>query len=382
VPLGAFLSGGIDSSLVAALMQKTSTAPIRTFTIGFDDEFYDEARHAKEVARHLGTEHTEWSVTAREALRVIPTIPTVYDEPFSDPSQIPTCVISEFTRRHVTVALSGDGGDELFAGYRRYFQCMSLWRRANMFPRPVRKLAGLAMTLGARCPAVDPLVRALKPFLPEDWTSRPASDLLAKLSMVVKGDTPYTFYRSLTSHWARPVDMVLGGSELRTHASDPSLFADVGQDFTRQMMYLDMMMYHPDDILAKVDRASMAVGLEARVPFIDHRVVEFAASLPMEYLLHRGKGKRILREILYKYVARDLVDRPKKGFGVPLASWLRGELRDWGEEYLSERRLSREGYLYPRAVREKWTEHVSGNRNWQHHLWDVLMFETWLDAQS
>ncbi|MCE2509641.1 MAG: asparagine synthase (glutamine-hydrolyzing) [Alphaproteobacteria bacterium] len=373
VPLGAFLSGGIDSSTVTALMQAQSEQPIRTFTIGFHEEAYDEAKDAKRVAGHLGTEHTELYVEPRDALEVIPKLPLIYDEPFADSSQIPTFLVSELTRQHVKVALSGDGGDELFAGYNRYFWAEALWRKLRLLPKPAR--GGMAMAIRALSPAQwDGIFGIVPPRL----RPRLAGDKLHKLADVFALSSREALYRQLLTHWAEPASLVHGGKEPTGILWDAGV-ADEFPDFTERMQFLDSVTYLPDDILTKVDRASMRVGLEARVPLLDHRVVEFVWRLPGSMKVRKGEGKWLLRRVLDRYVPKALVERPKMGFGVPIDSWLRGPLRDWGEALLSERRLREEGFFDPEPIRQKWQEHLGGKRNWQYPLWDVLMFQAWLE---
>ena len=373
VPLGAFLSGGIDSSTITALMQAQSERPIRTFTIGFHEEAYNEAKNAKKVAEHLGTEHTELYVEPRDALDVIPKLPLIYDEPFADSSQIPTFLVSELTRNHVTVALSGDGGDELFAGYNRYFWAEALWRKLQLLPKPARR--GMAMILHALPPAHWDRIFGI---VPSRLRPRLAGDKLHKLADLFALSDRDALYRQLLTHWDAPASLVHGGKEPTGILWDTDL-ANEFSDFTERMQFLDSVTYLPDDILTKVDRASMQVGLEARVPLLDHRVVEFVWRLPRTMKVRRGKGKWLLRQILDRYVPRALVERPKMGFGVPIDSWLRGPLRDWGETLLAERRLREEGFFKPEPIRRKWQEHLSGKRNWQYLLWDVLMFQAWLE---
>jgi asparagine synthase (glutamine-hydrolysing) len=376
VPLGAFLSGGVDSSTVVALMQTQSSRPVKTFTIGFHEEGYDEAQHAKLVARHLGTEHTELYVMPKEAMDVIPRLPALYDEPFSDSSQIPTFLVSELARRHVTVSLSGDGGDELFGGYNRYFWATNIWRRVGWVPQPLR--AALAGALTALPPSAwNGVFRGLSRFLPVDWRYASPGDKLHKLAEVLAVRTPEEIYLGLVSHWKQPTEIVCGTHEPPTVLTDSARWADL-PDFEQRMMYLDQMTYLPDDILTKVDRAAMAVSLETRVPLLDHRVVEFAWSLPLSMKIRHGQGKWLLRQVLYRHVPKELMERPKMGFGVPIDMWLRGPLKGWAEELLDEARMQREGYFNPRPIREKWEEHLSGRRNWSYYLWDVLMFQAWL----
>jgi asparagine synthase (glutamine-hydrolysing) len=380
VPLGAFLSGGIDSSTVVALMQAQSSRPVKTFTIGFDDEGYNEAEHAKTVARHLGTEHTEIYVSPDDALNVIPKLPSLYDEPFSDSSQIPTYLVSQLTKKHVAVSLSGDGGDELFGGYNRYFWGRSIWKGIGWMPKPLRCLGGKGLTVLS--PQVwDALFHKLGSLLPHNVRQRNPGDKLHKLGDVLAVDTPEEMYHRLVSYWQQPASLVLGATEPQTVLTDRTQWADLS-DFTQRMMYLDMVSYLPDDILVKVDRAAMGVSLETRIPFLDHRIVEFAWRVPLSMKVRDGQGKWLLRQVLYRYVPSELVERPKTGFGIPIDSWLRDPLREWAEGLLDERRLREEGFFDPVLIQNKWKEHLSGKRNWQYHLWDVLMFQAWLENES
>jgi len=372
VPLGAFLSGGIDSSTVVALMQANSARPVRTFSIGFREQGYDEAQHAKAVADHLGTDHTELYVEPQHALDVIPRLPDMFDEPFSDSSQIPTYLVSEMTRRHVTVALSGDGGDELFAGYVRYFQAMKLFPILARVPAPCR--AAAAAMIRMLPPSAWSTVLGLAPGR---WRMPQAGDKMHKLAGILAGEQS-GYYRYLVSHWQEPDALVRGAHEYRGLLWDPSV-SDRVPDPVERMQYLDTLTYMPDDILTKVDRASMAVSLEARVPLIDHRVVEFAWTLPASLKLRDGSGKWLLRQVLARHVPKKMIDRPKMGFGVPIDSWLRGPLRDWAETLLAEKRLGEEGFFDPAMVRAKWAEHLGGRVNNQYLLWDVLMFQAWKD---
>jgi len=380
VPLGVFLSGGIDSSTVVSLMQAQSDRPVKTFTIGFHEAVYDEARHAKAVAQRLGTEHTELYVTPTQAQDVIPRLPILYDEPFSDSSQIPTFLVSELARARVTVALSGDGGDELFGGYNRYFWSQYIWRRIGWMPRNLRVLTASAITTLAP-ETWDTILKG--PWT--KWTDAALmqcpGDKLHKIAQVLPTEDQGAFYLSLLSRWDNPAALVRAGKEPVTILTDRSRWANV-KDFRQQMMFLDTVTYLPDDILVKVDRASMGMSLEARVPLLDHRVVEFAWRLPISMKIRGGQGKWLLRQVLRKYVPMELVERPKMGFGVPIDSWLRGPLREWAENLLDERRLEKEGFFSPQPIREKWAEHLSGKRNWQYHLWNVLMFQAWLSEQG
>lgn len=371
VPLGAFLSGGIDSSTVVALMQSCSANPVKTFSIGFDESGYNEAHHAGRVARHLGTDHTELYVTPRQTMDVIPSLATMYDEPFADSSQIPTHLVSALTKQHVTVSLSGDGGDELFAGYNRYIQAKTLMRYFWAMPAGLRRsLAHLMM----RVPVG--IWNAVLQRLPVVSRYPLPGDKIHKLADVLMEDRE-EFYPRLVTHWAEPSALVPGGVEDVISQWKGSL--NVSDDFTERMQYADTLTYLPDDILTKVDRASMAASLEARVPILDHRVVEFAWRLPQHFKVRDGESKWILRQVLYRYLPKDLIDRPKMGFGVPIDQWLRGPLKDWAENLLAERNLNKFGLVEPGPVRDKWQEHLSGQRNWQYLLWDILMLQAWCE---
>ena len=376
VPLGAFLSGGIDSSTIVALMQSQSSRPVKTFTIGFHEAGYNEAEHAKAVARHLGTEHTELYVTPQEAMSVIPRLPTVYDEPFADSSQIPTLLVSELARRHVTVSLSGDAGDELFSGYTRYSVASNAWRKLNRMPRFLRNAAASAIT------AVSPEKwSSLGAMLPVSRFRHRLGDKLHKGAGVLGATSIDDLYHGLVSHWPDPDRLVIDGHESPTLLTEKNPALN-DLDPVERMMAIDLLTYLPDDILVKVDRASMAFSLESRVPMLDHRLVEFAWNLPQSLKHRDGTGKWILRQVLYRHVPKTLFDRPKMGFGVPIDSWLRGPLREWAEALLAEPRLKAEGYFEPGPIREKWAEHLDGRRNWAYHLWDILMFQSWLEAQT
>lgn len=375
VPLGAFLSGGVDSSIVVALMQKLSERSAKTFTIGFQETGYNEAEHAHVVARHLGTEHTELYITSAQAMAVIPKLPSLYDEPFADSSQIPTFLVSELARQHVTVSLSGDGGDELFGGYNRHFWAKNIWRRVGWLPQPMRAaLAGALTTLPPL--AWNGVFKGLACFLPSGWRYANPGDKLHKLAEILAVRTPEEIYLGLVSHWKNPAEVLRGAQEPATVLTDPAKWAAL-PDFEHCMMYLDQMTYLPDDILTKVDRAAMRMSLETRVPFLDHRVVEFAWSLPLSLKIRDGHGKWLLRQVLYKYIPKEIMERPKMGFGIPLDVWLRGPLKDWAETLLDETRLRNEEFFEPLAIRQKWAEHLAGRRNWSYHLWDVLMFQAW-----
>jgi asparagine synthase (glutamine-hydrolysing) len=369
VPLGAFLSGGVDSSTIVALMQKQSSIPIKTFSIGFNESSYDEARYAKKVANHLATDHTELYVTSQQAMKVIDKLPKLYDEPFSDSSQIPTYLVSTMTRQDVKVSLSGDGGDELFGGYNRYFKTHQWWDKINLLPLNLRVL----------------LSKQLLSIPPSFWDKSGSifkgvsGNRISKIAGVLSAQDEKSLYRYFTSHWDDPARVVINSKEPNTQITHPSISLNSNVE---QMMALDSKTYLPDDILTKVDRAAMGVSLETRIPLLDHRIVEFAWKLPLSMKIRNGQGKWILKELLYQYVPKDLLERPKMGFGVPIDSWLRGPLKDWAENLLDESRLKQEGYFDPNLIRKKWEEHISGSSNWQYHLWDVLMFQAWLEEQS
>lgn len=379
VPLGAFLSGGIDSTTIVALMQAQSTRPVKTFTIGFNETGYNEAEHAHTVARHLGTEHTELYVTPQDAKDIIPSLSAIYDEPFADSSQIPTCLVSRLARSHVTVSLSGDGGDELFGGYNRYFWARSLWRKLGWMPRPLRAaLAGVMTTVPPA--SWNTAFQKLGQWLPARLRYANPGDKLHKAAEILAVRSPEEIYLGLVSHWKEPAQLVPGGHEPPTLLTDPVHLVDL-PDFEHRMMYLDTVTYLPDDILTKVDRAAMSVSLETRVPLLDHRVVEFAWTLPLAMKVRHGQGKWLLRHVLYRHVPQSLMERPKMGFGVPIDHWLRGPLNDWAAALIEPGRLTSEGFFDPAPIQRKWAEHQSGGRNWSYYLWDVLMFQVWLETQ-
>lgn len=376
VPLGVFLSGGIDSSTIAALLQAESPQPIRTFTMGFLEEGFDEAAHAREVAAHLATRHTELTVTADQALAVVPRLPRIYDEPFADSSQIPTLLVAQLAREHVTVALSGDGGDEIFGGYNRHALEHGFLGKAGRLPAPLRRGASRAL----RVPSPqqwDRLARAL-PTLQRYGKPGALGNQVHRAAGLLELPNAEARYESLLTLWEAPEALVPGAREKPVLVRDRARWARL-PDFPRQMMYLDMASYLPEDILTKVDRASMAVSLETRAPFLNHDVVQFAWTLPPELKLRDGRGKWVLRQVLHRHVPPALVERPKMGFGVPLSDWLRGPLRRWAEELLEERRLREQGLLDPAPVRKRWENHLQG-RNGHHALWAVLMLQAWIDA--
>ena len=377
VPLGAFLSGGVDSSTIVALMQTQSDRPVQTFTVGFDEAGFDESPHALAVAKHLETEHHELRVTSDLARSVIPMLPKLYDEPFADSSQIPTYLVCKAARQQVTVALSGDAGDELFGGYNRYFWAERIWNQIAWLPPGARELLGAT----------------IQQLSPEAWDGL-GRMLPGKRGIARLGDKAYKLahrmktvknlddlYRSLVTEWPEEIELVKDATRLPTLLDDKSLVVGIS-DSEHRMMVWDSLTYLPDDILTKVDRAAMGVSLETRVPFLDHRVAELAWQLPLDMKIRGKQGKWALRQVLYKYVPRELIERPKAGFAIPVGQWLRGPLRDWAEALLDERRLEQEGYLKPAPIREIWQEHLSGRHDWTVRLWSVLMFQAWLEEHK
>ena len=403
VPLGAFLSGGVDSSAIVALMRQQSTRPVKTFTVGFEEAGFDESPHARAVAKHLGTDHAELFVTAAEAQAVISQLPAMYDEPFADSSQIPTHLVCRAARQHVTVALSGDAGDELFGGYNRYFWGPRIWAKLAWMPYPMRQALGAAIS-AMPVAGWDAIAKPLNTLRAgSDGVAR-LGEKLHKLARSMHGVRNLDdLYLSLVSEWQNPASVVraengkdgAGNGLPRCARNDGALSRQCERsaaihDFTvpenldpvERMMYRDSMTYLPDDILCKVDRAAMATSLETRVPFLDHRVAELAWQMPLGMKIKGGQGKWALRQVLYKHVPRELIDRPKAGFGIPVGQWLRGPLRPWAESLLDEKRLQQEGYFYPAPIRQKWAEHLAGQRDHTASLWAVLMFQAWLEENG
>lgn len=376
VPVGAFLSGGVDSSVVVALMQRHSNRPVRTYTVGFADRAFDESAEAAAVAAHLGTDHTPLLVTDHDAAEVIPRLPDIWDEPFGDVSEIPMHLVSRLARSEVTVALSGDGGDELFAGYNRHAWLDQLWRRSSVLPGPVRRAAGTA--LGRIPPGlIEGGARAMSALPPHTVIRNPASKV-SKVGKVLAASGPDDAYLSLVSYWDHAESMVLGAGPTVSVASRPSEWPELG-GITEQMLWLDTVGYLPDDILTKLDRASMAVSLETRVPFLDRAVFDLAWRLPLSAKLHDGHTKWLLRQVLYRHVPAELIERPKMGFGFPVGAMLRGPLRSWAEELLAEKRLVSQGLLDPQPIRQAWEQHLQGRRDLALELWDVLALQAWLE---
>tara|TARA_B110000305_G_scaffold106703_1_gene120020 strand:- start:3212 stop:5131 length:1920 start_codon:yes stop_codon:yes gene_type:complete len=372
VPLGAFLSGGIDSSTVVALMQSQSNQKVNTFTIGFNDKEFNEAKHAEMVAQHIGTNHSDMYVSDNDALNIIPDLPNIYDEPFGDSSQIPTYLVSKFAKQKVTVALSGDAGDELFGGYNRYVFAEQMFSKVIKTPKFVRQLMSSTI-FSIREERWNDLLNGL---LSKRFAN--TGNKLYKAANALSAKSIRDLHFKLVSQIENPSEWLIGSDEYKIALNDDvERFIELNS--IEKMMAYDLITYLPADILTKVDRAAMAVSLETRVPFLDTDVIKFSASLPLNLKIRNGTTKWVLREVLYKYVPKDLIERPKMGFGVPLAEWLRGPLKDWAESLLDEKRLHQEGFFDAEFVRNKWLEHLSGRRNWHHQLWNVLMFQAWLE---
>lgn len=377
VPLGAFLSGGIDSSAIVGLMQHLSDRPVHTFSIGFQEARYNEAEFARAVAAHLGTHHTDLYVTDQELRDVVPLLPTMYDEPFADSSQIPTYLVAKLAREHVTVSLSGDGGDELFCGYGRYAHAGKLRTRLKSTPQPFRNLGAGAI----RAIPAATLTATLQGLIPTPQGKEPIGQRLHRLANYARQPDLETLHRAMMSVWRFPEAAVPGASHppslLAEHLPPQGSLSDI-----ERMMQLDMLTYMVDDILAKVDRATMAVALESRAPLLDHRVVEFALGLPEDQKLRGDTTKWALRQVLYRHVPKDLIERPKMGFEVPIGLWLRDSLKDWAADLLDHTRLRREGYFDANLIEKLWQQHLSGRFNWGPQLWNVLMIQAWLESRG
>ena len=357
VPLGAFLSGGVDSSTIVALMQDDAAHPVKTYTVGYGESAFSESRYARDVAEHLGTDHTDLHVSAREALDVIPRLVALYDEPFGDSSAIPAFLISSLARRHVTVALSGDGGDELFGGYTRYQRTADIWSTLNRVPRAARWAAARGIHAWRRA-------------------GLPSGERADRMASYLSASTMAECYDAQLSRFPEAPALVMGGRTAQSGGSVPIAFGSAGGRYD-EMMYTDSSRYLPDDILTKVDRASMAVSLEVRVPMLDHRVLEFAWRLPSKMKVRGRQGKWLLKQLLAKYLPASMIERPKMGFGIPVGLWLRGPLREWGEDLLAEDRLRREGFLDPQAVRRRWLRHLAADGGESDALWQMLAFQAW-----
>ena len=384
VPLGAFLSGGVDSASIVALMQRQSSQPIKTFTIGLDDADYDESRHALDVATYLGTEHYNLRLDGTLALSVIYDLPNIYDEPFSDSSQIPTHFVCRLARQHVTVALSGDAGDELFGGYNRYLWGPKIWRQLSRVPMPLRQIIG---KLALKIPSVvwNEIVSEILGATTADRLLRLSEKVYKLARSLQSAHNLYELHQNLRTVWLAsespvkqtPAEPTINKTD---KFNDPPLSSVITGE-AHSMMYTDSMSYLSEDILCKLDRAAMSVGLETRVPFLDHRVVELAWRLPESMKIRNNQGKWALRQVLYKHVPKELIERPKSGFSIPIGRWLRGPLREWAETLLDEVRLNREGYFHPGQIRTSWLEHLSGRRDHTEKIWNILMFQAWLDTQ-
>lgn len=376
VPLGAFLSGGVDSSTIVALMQAQSARKVKTFSIGFDDPAYNEAQFAAQVAAHLGTDHTEWYMNGQDALSAVPQMAKVYDEPFADSSQLPTCLVTALARQQVTVVLSGDAGDELFNGYERYQVAERLHQRLAPFPGSIRRFAGRSLAAIPTALTASTL-SMLSPLLPSAMHKSDATDKIYRIADLLQQQSLQQQYVQLISHHAKPETMLANGEACPSALLSPNLWLPEPA-VQSHLAYLDLCSYLPDDILVKVDRAAMAVSLEGRIPLLDHRVVEFAATLPEQFKSQQGLSKWCLRQVLYRYVPTSLIERPKRGFAVPMANWLRGPLRGWAEPLLAEVHLSQQGLLNTTLIRTMWAQHLSGQRNHAYQLWNVLMLQAWL----
>ncbi|MBH10730.1 MAG: asparagine synthase (glutamine-hydrolyzing) [Candidatus Marinimicrobia bacterium] len=378
VPIGAFLSGGIDSSLIAAIMQELSNKSIKTFTIGFHEKGFNEAEYAKAIANHLKTDHTELYVEPNDAMNIIPKLPHLYDEPFSDSSQIPTFLISEMTRKYVTVSLSGDGGDEVFGGYNRYLWNNNFHERTKKIPYYLKN--NFAALIKKISPMTwDRIMASFNFMTPSTLEAVRKGEKIHKLAEVLTAKDYSEIYNRLISQWQKPSKLIKSDLDIN-NIQNNALFLD--NDFRFMMMFNDSTQYLPDDILVKLDRAAMSVSLETRIPYLDHRIIEYSWRLPLSMKIKGGKGKWVLRKILNEYIPKNLIDRPKMGFGVPIDYWLRGPLRDWAEDLLDETKIKNEGFFNVSPIAKKWKEHKQETNNWQHHLWNILMFQSWYNIQK
>lgn len=372
-PIGAFLSGGIDSSMITAMMQANSGLPVKTFTIGFEESEFDEANYAKKISSHLGTMHTEVYISEKDAMNIIPDLPEIYDEPFSDASQIPTLLLSRVASAHVSVALSGDAGDELFFGYNRYHFAAKYWKYIKALPYALRKC--MSSSIDASIPFLN-FIRSTS-FIPIFNLNSLAK--VQKIGAVFNSKDIHQYYDFVTDKWSFADEL------LRGDCSSNDLFNSSITNFENEvseLMLTDYKTYLPDDILCKVDRASMSTSLETRIPFLDHELVDFVTRLPLHMKFRNNDGKWLLRQILFKYVPKELIERPKMGFSVPIAKWLRGPLRDWAESLIGEQKVKSEGFFHHEKIKRKWNEHLRGNRDWSDQLWSILMFQAWLENEK
>ncbi len=376
VPLGAFLSGGIDSSVIVALMQKNSTQSVKTFTIGYSEGSHNEAVHARQVAEHLGTDHTELRVSPDDALKLVPKLPDIYSEPFSNSSQLPTYLICQLTSQHVKVALDGDGGDELFGGYNRYLGGYKVWSQLKTLPLPLRKVISVFLQ-SVPTHRWDSAYKLVNSFIHRSQGIAWPGDKLHKIADAMRINQGELYYADRLSHWKNANQVVLDAPEAATFLNSRDTWPQAN-DLRDWMMAMDAKHYIPEDNLVRLDRAAMACSLETRAPLLDHRLVELAWTMPLHMKIRNGTGKWLLREVLYQYVPRELIDRPKMGFAAPIGQWLRNELRDWAEDLLDEAKLRDEGYFDPAPIRGLWEAHLAGHGNKEGYLWDVLMFQAWL----
>ncbi len=374
VPIGAFLSGGIDSSLVVALMQKQSVNPIKTFSMGFSEVGYDESIQARAVAEHLKTDHTEMIVSSADAMATIPLLADIYDEPFADSSQIPTYLVSKLAKTKVKVALSGDGADELFCGYNRHVYSYNISERANKLPSSIRMFLGNIL-LGVSPEKWDTIYKTLSKYIPVNYQLRLAGEKIHKIGRVLNMESDDELYRSLTSTWFNS-KIVINHNTVNNRVEDEVM---KNLTATKKMLYNDTVKYLSDDVLVKVDRASMAVSLESRVPYLNHNLIDFAWQIPIKYKIQNNQGKYLLRQVLYKHVPEELVNRPKMGFGIPLDKWLRGPLKKWAMDLLDYEKIKEQGVLDSNVIKKAWEDHQSGVRNCHHQLWNVIMFQSWYE---